>query len=268
MAVIRFYGGSPESYQVEFTAWVVVVRPERCAHCGAEQTYIFWGSYLRWVRFTTHRLHIRIERVRCTVCRVTDAILPSFLHIFRHYALLPHPASHYPGHRRRPVGRRPGQCCGAVQPASLLHRPRMGLVIRSQRRLATALAPEGVAGSRSPGIPRSRPSSEASARHPECPTSDCLPARLAGPATGASPLCYHPRPTAQPGLPGDYATGFPGGGPRCCWAHAPSALAQRRRPICHTAHPIRPPAAAGHESRPAALTNIVLSSQAGHLLVY
>jgi|GEM_PF-640339 len=87
MAVIRFYGGSPESYQVEFTAWVVVVRPERCAHCGAEQTYIFWGSYLRWVRFTTHRLHIRIERVRCTVCRVTDAILPSFLHIFRHYAL-------------------------------------------------------------------------------------------------------------------------------------------------------------------------------------
>jgi len=87
MAVIRFYGGSPESYQVELTAWVVVVCPERCAHCGAEQTYIFWGSYLRWVRFTTHRLHIRIERVRCTVCGVTDAILPSFLHIFRHYAL-------------------------------------------------------------------------------------------------------------------------------------------------------------------------------------
>lgn len=87
MAVVRCFVGSVEDYLAEYTAWVLEVRPERCPHCGAEHTCIFWGSYVRWVRLTTHRVSIRIERVRCTVCHVTDALLPSFLHMFRHYAL-------------------------------------------------------------------------------------------------------------------------------------------------------------------------------------
>ncbi len=87
MAVVSFFAGSVEDYQAQYAAWVLVVRPERCPHCGAERACIFWGSYARWVRLTTHRVPIRIERVRCTVCHVTDALLPSFLHMFRHYAL-------------------------------------------------------------------------------------------------------------------------------------------------------------------------------------
>ncbi len=87
MAVVGCFVGSVEDYQAQYAAWVLEVRPERCPHCGAEHTCIFWGSYARWVRLTTHRVAIRIERVRCTVCHVTDALLPSFLHMFRHYAL-------------------------------------------------------------------------------------------------------------------------------------------------------------------------------------
>jgi hypothetical protein len=87
MAVVCFFAGSVESYAGHFTAWVVAARPERCPHCGGEGTCIFWGSYLRWVYTTTERRQIRIERVRCRLCGVTDALLPSFLHLFRRYLL-------------------------------------------------------------------------------------------------------------------------------------------------------------------------------------
>ena len=87
MAVVCFFAGSVEDYQAQFHAWFLAVRPDRCPHCGAEDAYIFWGSYARWVRLTTHRVRIRVERVFCTACRVTDVLLPSFLHVFRHYAL-------------------------------------------------------------------------------------------------------------------------------------------------------------------------------------
>jgi hypothetical protein len=87
MAVVCYFAGSVESYTGHFAAWVVAVRPERCPHCGAEQTSIFWGSYARWVYTTTDRLRVRIERVRCRLCGVTDALLPSFLHLFRRYLL-------------------------------------------------------------------------------------------------------------------------------------------------------------------------------------
>ena len=85
MAVVCFFAGSVELYQARFTAWVVAVRPDRCPHCGGEGTCIFWGSYRRWVYTTTDRLRVRIERVRCRLCGVTDALLPTFLHLFRRY---------------------------------------------------------------------------------------------------------------------------------------------------------------------------------------
>lgn len=87
MAVVCFFAGSVESYSGHFAAWVVTVRPERCPHCGGEHTSVFWGSYQRWVYTTTDRLHVRIERVRCRLCGATDALLPSFLHLFRRYLL-------------------------------------------------------------------------------------------------------------------------------------------------------------------------------------
>jgi len=87
VAVVCFFAGSVESYSGHFAAWVVAVRPERCPHCGGEHTSLFWGSYARWVYTTTDRLRVRIERVRCRLCGVTDALLPSFLHLFRRYLL-------------------------------------------------------------------------------------------------------------------------------------------------------------------------------------
>lgn len=88
MAIIAYFAGSVQEYQVQFAAWVVAVRPERCGHCGGEHTLIFWGSYARWVYTDTERWRVRIERVRCAACGVTDALLPSFLHMFRRYTLV------------------------------------------------------------------------------------------------------------------------------------------------------------------------------------
>lgn len=89
MALIAHFSGSIEEYHqgIGFTAWVVAVLPEICHHCGRKDVCIIWSSYTRWVRTGADRLQIRIKRVRCSVCLVTDALLPSFLHPFRHYAL-------------------------------------------------------------------------------------------------------------------------------------------------------------------------------------
>ncbi len=91
--MIFHFAGSVNEYrdlannQARFDVFLAVVRPARCPHCGGEHTCIFWGSYARWVYGTTDRLRVRIERVRCVVCGVTDALLPSFLHVFRRYTL-------------------------------------------------------------------------------------------------------------------------------------------------------------------------------------
>ncbi len=87
MAIVAYFPGSVQAYRVQFVAWVVAVRPERCGHCGDEHTLIFWGNYARWVYTDTEKVRVRIERVRCVVCGVTDALLPSFLHMFRRYTL-------------------------------------------------------------------------------------------------------------------------------------------------------------------------------------
>jgi hypothetical protein len=93
VAIVFYFAGSVNDYhdlsnnQVRFDALLEWVRPARCPHCGGEHTCIFWGSYARWVYGTTDRLRVRIYRVRCIVCGVTDALLPSFLHLFRRYTL-------------------------------------------------------------------------------------------------------------------------------------------------------------------------------------
>ncbi|MBN1814497.1 MAG: hypothetical protein JXA14_21835 [Anaerolineae bacterium] len=88
MAVECYFPGTIEDYPKQFVAWVVGVRPKRCPHCHREDCCIFWGCYLRWVYTTTDKVQIWIMRVRCTVCKVTDALLPSFLHMYRRYTLL------------------------------------------------------------------------------------------------------------------------------------------------------------------------------------
>jgi hypothetical protein len=93
VAIVFYFAGSVNEYhdlsnnQVRFDTLLEWVRPARCPHCGGADSCIFWGSYARWVYHTTDRLRVRIYRVRCVVCGVTDALLPSFLHLFRRYAL-------------------------------------------------------------------------------------------------------------------------------------------------------------------------------------
>jgi hypothetical protein len=88
MAVECYFSGTLEDYPKQFVTWVVGVRPTRCPHCHSEGRCIFWGCYLRWVYTATDKTQIWIMRVRCTVCKVTDALLPSFLHMYRRYTLL------------------------------------------------------------------------------------------------------------------------------------------------------------------------------------
>jgi hypothetical protein len=90
VAIVCYFAGSVQAYQQGqgFAARLVAARPERCPHCGGAHSTIFWGCYLRWVYTTTDRFQVRIERVRCTMCGVTDALLPSFLHMFRRYTLI------------------------------------------------------------------------------------------------------------------------------------------------------------------------------------
>jgi hypothetical protein len=87
VAIVFHFAGCVKDYLAQFDTLVVAWRPERCPHCGGESTCIFWGSYARWVYTTTDRLQVRIQRVRCIACHVTDALLPSFLHLFRRYTL-------------------------------------------------------------------------------------------------------------------------------------------------------------------------------------
>jgi len=87
MAVVCHFAGTVDDYRQTWEVWVVAARPARCPHCGREHTCALWATYERWVYTTTERVRIRIQRVRCRICGVTDALLPSFLHMFRRYVL-------------------------------------------------------------------------------------------------------------------------------------------------------------------------------------
>lgn len=89
MAIIAHYAGSVQDYQEGkgFAAWVVAMRPDHCIHC-AVGVYSFWSSYTRWVYTIDERVQVVIKRVRCVACGVTDALLPSFLHMFRRYTIV------------------------------------------------------------------------------------------------------------------------------------------------------------------------------------
>lgn len=86
MAIVAYFDGSVDEYQVRMLTWVEQVRPACCPHCHVG-VCILWGSYARWVYTDTDRIRIRIERVMCVVCGVSAALLPSFVHPFRRYTL-------------------------------------------------------------------------------------------------------------------------------------------------------------------------------------
>jgi hypothetical protein len=81
MAILAHSDDSVQVYLAQFAAWVVSVRPVECPHCKKMHTCILWGSYQRWVYTDTERIRIRIQRVLCVACGVTDALIPTFLHL-------------------------------------------------------------------------------------------------------------------------------------------------------------------------------------------
>jgi len=62
-------------------------RPTRCRHCEAEAGFHRHGHYTRMVYTLEEALKIIIFRFRCTTCRKTFGLLPSFLTPYRTAAL-------------------------------------------------------------------------------------------------------------------------------------------------------------------------------------
>ncbi|MBU1747055.1 MAG: hypothetical protein KKA73_05150 [Chloroflexi bacterium] len=93
MAIICYFAGSVSDYESTFVVWAGAARPVQCPHCGSEHSCNFstghcvWATYQRWVYTGSTRTRIVIQRIRCRACGVTDALLPSFLHLFRRYLL-------------------------------------------------------------------------------------------------------------------------------------------------------------------------------------
>jgi hypothetical protein len=48
---------------------------------------IRWGRYKRSVKTGEEKYNLQIQRVRCKACGRSQALLPDFLHPYRHYAL-------------------------------------------------------------------------------------------------------------------------------------------------------------------------------------
>ena len=46
MAIVAYFDGSIDEYQVRFAAWVIQVRPEQCPHCDqvCQQMAMIWAS--------------------------------------------------------------------------------------------------------------------------------------------------------------------------------------------------------------------------------
>lgn len=62
-------------------------RPAVCPNCRAAGVFIGHGFYRRHPLSATRDYRLRIKRWRCTACRHTLSLLPSFLLRFRHYLL-------------------------------------------------------------------------------------------------------------------------------------------------------------------------------------
>lgn len=63
--------------------------PTRCPdpECQTTDCLIRWGTYERWARTGDINYRIRIQRMRCQVCRRTHSLLPDFLHPYRQYVI-------------------------------------------------------------------------------------------------------------------------------------------------------------------------------------
>jgi len=87
VAIIRQFPGSVKDYLDQFADWAIVQPDEPCPTCGACGCFIKHGTYRRWACAVGTDIRIRIQRLLCRACQHTHAILPSFIHPYRHYIL-------------------------------------------------------------------------------------------------------------------------------------------------------------------------------------
>ena len=269
VAHVCYFGGSIPEYQVQFVTWLVLVRPERCPHCGAEHTYIFWGTYARWVYTDTERIRIRIGRVRCRICRVTDALLPSFLHMFRRYTLV---LIQQAITLALDDGLWGDDLADAVGPYDQPAFSTMHDWVWSFALSADWLLPwlqHALLVCRAPGGARTRPAADPPAPHPQLQTPGCFHPGLAG-------SCAWPRRSTQ--RPANASMTWPSR-PTCSWPLWPplSAPPAASHACCGPRLPLALPPdllgqfglwrrAAGQPPVPAQ-THILLSGRPGQLLV-
>jgi len=87
MAIIRPFSGSVKDYLEQFPAWAGIDPEEPCPSCGMCGCFIKHGTYQRWASDAETDTRMGIQRLRCKACGHTHAILPHFLHPYRHYIL-------------------------------------------------------------------------------------------------------------------------------------------------------------------------------------
>jgi len=87
MAIIRQFTGSVKDYLEQFSEWAGIDPEEPCPSCSMCGCFIKHGTYQRWAGDAETDTRIGIQRLRCKACGHTHAILPHFLHPYRHYTL-------------------------------------------------------------------------------------------------------------------------------------------------------------------------------------
>ena len=86
MVIVAEFQCSIQAYVAGF-ATLVFYRPTVCPGCGAVETFIGHGFYVRFALDADHVLELRIKRWYCKNCQHTLSLLPSFLLRYRHYLL-------------------------------------------------------------------------------------------------------------------------------------------------------------------------------------
>jgi transposase-like protein len=87
LIVIHFPQTVKEYAEAEICPGRTVSVPECCPTCQVEGEMIRWGRYKRSVKTGEAKYELQIQRVRCQACGRSQALLPDFLHPYRHYLL-------------------------------------------------------------------------------------------------------------------------------------------------------------------------------------
>ena len=87
LIVIHFPQTVKEYAEAEICPGRTVSVPECCPTCQVAGEMIRWGRYKRSVKTGELKYELQIQRVRCKACGRSQALLPDFLHPYRHYLL-------------------------------------------------------------------------------------------------------------------------------------------------------------------------------------